>query len=224
MKECAPVPEVACVVLGHPGRSSLKRLMDIVASLALLVVTLPVTLISVASIKLTSPGPVFYRQVRVGMGGRLFRVFKFRSMVVGAEQMGLGLAVAKDDDRITPVGRVLRRLSLDELPQLLNVIKGEMSLVGPRPTVPSQVEKYTEHERRRLETRPGLTGWAQVRGRNALSWKERIDLDIWYVDHWSPWLDLKILFLTIPAVLPSETKLYGETGITQDFQGRHIPK
>lgn len=208
----------------HPGRSAMKRAIDIAAGVALLVVTLPVTLISAVLIKLTSPGPVFYRQVRVGRAGRPFRVFKFRSMVVGAEKMGLGLAVAKDDDRITPVGRILRRLSIDELPQLLNILKGEMSLVGPRPTVPSQVEKYTGHERRRLETRPGITGWAQVKGRNALSWEERIDLDIWYIDHWSLWLDLKILLLTVPALGASEDKLYGEGGVTSDYQGRHVSR
>ena len=146
--------------------------------------------------KLEDGGPVFYRQARVGKDGEDFEVLKLRSMVVGAESLGAGYAVDKGDARITRVGRILRRTSIDELPQLWNVIRGDMSLIGPRPTLRYQVEQYDEHQRRRLDVRPGLTGWAQVQGRAALPWAERIELDVWYVDHRSPRVDLEILFRT----------------------------
>ncbi|MBI4667960.1 MAG: sugar transferase [Elusimicrobia bacterium] len=196
---------------------AIKRCFDIVFSLAALIVLSPFFILAVILIRLYDGGSVFYCQERVGKEGKLFLCFKFRSMVVNAERMGLGHIVAKNDERITPVGRFMRRFSLDELPQLMNVLKGEMSLVGPRPTLLSQVQKYTDYERRRLEVFPGITGWAQVRGRNALSWNERIDLDVWYIEHWSFLLDLKILLLTIPALLSSESKLYGKNGVTVDF-------
>ena len=202
-----------------PVEAGLKRLLDLAGALAGIALLSPLLLAIAAAIRATSPGPVFYRQVRVGRDGRHFRIFKFRSMVVGAEQMGHGLAVAHDDDRTTRVGRVLRRLSLDELPQLFNVVRGEMSLVGPRPTVPSQVEQYTPFERRRLEALPGITGWAAVNGRNLLSWKQRIELDVWYVDHWSLGLDLRILLRTLPALLASSPEqLYGPAGRTQHYR------
>lgn len=168
------------------------------------------------AIRLDSRGPVFYRQTRVGLDGRPFRIFKFRTMIPDAENCGLGLACAHDDERVTRVGRWLRRTSLDELPQLINVALGDMNLIGPRPTVPSQVDQYTRHQRRRLEVKPGLTGWAQVNGRNALSWEERIELDIWYVDHRSPMLDLRIILRTPWAMIES-TGIYGRGGVTQDL-------
>ena len=140
-------------------------------------------------------------------------------MIPNAQSKGLGLAVAKDDDRITRVGRFLRATSLDELPQLINVLRGEMSLIGPRPTVASQVEKYTSEQRRRLEVCPGLTGWAQVNGRNSIPWDRRIELDVWYVDHQSIWLDLWILLKTPAAVIPQSETHYGRSGVVEDFKG-----
>jgi lipopolysaccharide/colanic/teichoic acid biosynthesis glycosyltransferase len=153
---------------------------------------------------------VLYRQRRVGLHGEEFELLKLRTMVVGAERLGAGFAINEGDPRITRVGRVLRRLSLDELPQLWNVVRGDMSLIGPRPTLAYQVERYTERQRRRLEVKPGLTGWAQVHGRAALPWEDRIDLDVWYVEHRSPWLDAKILLRTPLALLSGTYK--GETG------------
>ena len=160
--------------------------------------------------KLEDGGPVLYRQMRVGKDGAEFELLKLRTMVVGAETKGAGPAVSQGDPRITRVGRILRRLSLDELPQLWNVARGEMSLIGPRPTLAYQVERYTEHQRRRLEVRPGLTGWAQVHGRASLPWDDRIELDVWYVDHRSARVDLKILALTPLALFSGTYK--GESG------------
>ena len=151
---------------------------------------------SALAVKLSDGGPVLYRQTRVGKDGADFELLKLRTMVVGAERLGAGYAVDKGDARITRAGRVLRRLSIDELPQLWNVVRGDMSVIGPRPTLRYQVERYTERQRRRLEVKPGITGWAQVNGRAALPWDERIELDVWYVEHRSPRLDLKILAKT----------------------------
>jgi lipopolysaccharide/colanic/teichoic acid biosynthesis glycosyltransferase len=153
---------------------------------------------------------VLYRQRRVGLGGGEFDLLKLRTMVVGAEHQGAGLAVNRGDARITRVGRLLRRLSLDELPQLWNVVRGEMSLIGPRPTLRYQVEQYSERQRRRLDVKPGITGWAQVNGRASLPWGDRIELDVWYVEHRSPWVDLKIVAKTPLALLGGTYK--GETG------------
>jgi lipopolysaccharide/colanic/teichoic acid biosynthesis glycosyltransferase len=165
---------------------------------------------SALAIKLEGGGPVLYRQERVGLDGRLFELLKLRTMVQGAETQGAGWAVNKGDPRITRVGRVLRRLSLDELPQLWNVVRGEMSLIGPRPTLAYQVERYSDRQRRRLEVKPGITGWAQIHGRAALPWEERIELDVWYVEHRSPRVDLKILLRTPLALFGGTYK--GETG------------
>ena len=170
----------------------------------------PVLAAAAVAIKLEDGGPVLYRQRRVGQGGRDFDLLKLRTMVVGAEHQGAGLAVNRGDARITRVGRILRRLSLDELPQLWNVVRGEMSLIGPRPTLAYQVEQYTPHQRRRLDVRPGITGWAQVQGRASLPWEERIELDVWYVEHRSPSLDLKILARTPFALFGGTYK--GKTG------------
>jgi lipopolysaccharide/colanic/teichoic acid biosynthesis glycosyltransferase len=161
-------------------------------------------------IKLGDGGPVFYRQLRVGKGGEEFELLKFRTMVIGAEKQGAGFAVDEGDPRITRVGRILRRLSLDELPQLWNVLRGDMSIVGPRPTLRYQVEQYTARQRRRLEVKPGITGWAQIHGRAQLPWAERIELDVWYVEHRSPRLDLKIILRTPRALFSGTYK--GETG------------
>ena len=188
----------------------MNRVADVAGAGLGLALASPLLAAAAAAIKLEDGGPVLYRQRRVGLGGREFELLKLRTMVVGAERQGAGLAVNAGDPRITRVGRVLRRLSLDERPQLWNVLRGEMSLVGPRPTVSSQVERYTPHQRRRLDVKPGLTGWAQIHGRAALPWPERIELDVWYVEHRSPLVDLKILLRTPLALFSGTYK--GATG------------
>jgi lipopolysaccharide/colanic/teichoic acid biosynthesis glycosyltransferase len=170
----------------------------------------PFLAVSALAIKLDDRGPFLYRQRRVGRDGTEFELVKLRTMVVGAEKQGAGWAVNRGDPRITRVGRVLRRLSLDELPQLWNVVRGDMSLIGPRPTLKYQVDRYTDHQRRRLDVKPGITGWAQIHGRAALPWEERIELDVWYVEHRSPRVDLKILLRTPLALFGGTYK--GETG------------
>ena len=195
----------------------LKRLIDILFSVTGLVLLAVPFIITALAIKLGSKGAVFFRQERVGKDGRSFKVWKFRTMVVGAVQQGLGYNVAKDDSRITRVGALLRNWGLDELPQLINVFIGEMSLVGPRPTLRYQVEHYNDFQRRRLKMKPGITSLAVVSGRNALSWKERIELDVWYIEHWSLWLDIKILFKTLWTVLVTHEGLYGEDGVNDPF-------
>ena len=174
----------------------MNRIADVAVAGAGLVLTSPLLVAAALATKLEDGGPVLYRQTRVGKDGEDFDVLKLRTMVVGAEGMGAGLAVDQGDRRITRVGRILRRTSIDELPQLWNVLRGEMSIVGPRPTLRYQVEQYDAEQRRRLDIRPGLTGWAQVHGRASLPWAERIELDVWYVDHRSPKLDLEIILRT----------------------------
>ena len=170
----------------------------------------PALAVAAAAIKLDDGGPVFYRQRRVGLNGDEFQLVKLRTMTVGAERQGAGYAVNEGDPRITRVGRLLRRLSVDEIPQLWNVVRGDMSLIGPRPTLAYQVEQYTARQRRRLDVKPGITGWAQIHGRARIPWDERIELDVWYVEHRSPWLDLKILARTPAALFAGTYK--GETG------------
>jgi lipopolysaccharide/colanic/teichoic acid biosynthesis glycosyltransferase len=187
-----------------------NRALDVAGASLGLVLASPFLAAAAIAIKLDGGGPVLYRQQRVGKNGREFELVKLRTMVVGAERQGAGWAVNHGDPRITRVGSVLRRLSLDEVPQLWNVLRGEMSLIGPRPTLAYQVERYTPHQRRRLDVRPGITGWAQVQGRASLPWEERIELDVWYVDHRSPMLDLKILARTPLALLGGTYK--GKTG------------
>jgi lipopolysaccharide/colanic/teichoic acid biosynthesis glycosyltransferase len=187
-----------------------NRAFDVAAGGFGLALTAPVLATAAIAIKLEDGGPVFYRQRRAGLDGREFELLKLRTMHVGAEAHGAGFAVNEGDPRITRVGRVLRRLSLDELPQLWNVVRGDMSLIGPRPTLAYQVERYTPRQRRRLEVKPGITGWAQVHGRARLPWNERIELDVWYVEHRSPWLDLKILARTPLALFAGTYK--GDTG------------
>ncbi|MFL5930009.1 MAG: sugar transferase [Gaiellaceae bacterium] len=188
----------------------MNRALDVAGASLGLVLASPFLAASALAIKLEDRGPVLYRQRRVGRGGADFELLKLRTMVVGAEKQGAGWAVNEGDPRITRAGRALRRLSLDELPQLWNVVRGDMSLIGPRPTLRYQVEKYTDRQRRRLDVKPGITGWAQIHGRAALPWEERIELDVWYVEHRSPLLDLKILLRTPPALLGGTYK--GETG------------
>ncbi len=174
----------------------MNRALDVLLAALALAVASPVLAICALAIKLDSRGPVLYRQRRVGLEGASFDLWKLRTMVVGAEHSGAGLYIEDRDSRITRVGRLLRRFSLDELPNLVNVLRGELAVVGPRPTVQVQVDRYTPHQRRRLEVKPGITGWAQVNGRTSLSWPERIDLDVWYVDSRSLALDLRILART----------------------------
>ena len=190
-----------------------RRVFDVGFAALVLVLTSPLLLLAAVAIKLTSRGPVLYRQERVGRDGELFQMIKLRTMVRGAEHIGAGLAVDRGDARITKVGRVLRRTSLDELPNLVNVLRGDMSIIGPRPTVKVQVDQYTEHQRRRLELRPGITGWAQVNGRASVSWPARIEMDIDYIDRRTVRMDLAILGRTARQLLGSGRDNYkGSTG------------
>jgi lipopolysaccharide/colanic/teichoic acid biosynthesis glycosyltransferase len=187
-----------------------KRALDVAGASVGLLVSAPFLAAAAAAVKLEDRGPILYRQRRVGKDGHEFDLLKLRTMVVGAERLGAGYAVDEGDPRITRAGGVLRRLSMDELPQLWNVVRGDMSLVGPRPTLAYQVERYTERQRRRLEVKPGITGWAQIHGRASLPWDERIELDVWYVEHRSFLLDLRILARTPFALFTGTYK--GETG------------
>ena len=196
--------------MGGGGGHALNRLLDVAVAGAGLAVTSPLLAAAAIAVKLQDGGPVLYRQTRVGKDGRDFELLKLRTMVEGAEHQGAGYAVNRGDARITRVGRFLRRTSLDELPHLWNVVRGDMSLIGPRPTLRYQVERYDERQRRRLEVLPGITGWAQIHGRASLSWDERIELDVWYVDHRSPRTDLLILLRTPLALFGGTYK--GETG------------
>ena len=186
--------------------------MNRLLALAGLVAAAPVLVVAAIAIKLESRGPVIYRQRRVGKDGEPFEMLKLRTMVSGAEHIGAGLAVNEGDARITRVGALLRRFSLDELPNLVNVLRGEMAIVGPRPTIQAQVDQYTDRQRRRLEVKPGLTGWAQVNGRASLPWHERIELDVWYVDHRTPWLDVKIIARTAAMLVTGHGLYKGDTG------------
>jgi lipopolysaccharide/colanic/teichoic acid biosynthesis glycosyltransferase len=189
-----------------------KRALDAVGAATLIVVTSPLLGAACLAIRLESSGSPIYRQRRIGKGGGEFDLFKLRTMVSGAESMGAGLAVDEGDPRITRVGALLRRFSLDELPNLVNVLRGEMSLVGPRPTVQVQVAQYSERQRGRLAVEPGITGWAQVKGRAALPWHERIELDLWYIEHWSLRLDLRILASTAVLLVSGRGLYRGPTG------------
>ena len=181
-----------------------------------LIVLLPIFIIIGIFIKIDSKGPVFFVQERAGKDGKIFKAYKLRTMVDNAVEMGLGYEIAKDDSRITRVGKHLR-WGIDELPQLINVFKGDMSMVGPRPTLIEQVNRYSKEHKRRLEMKPGITGWALINGRNVLSWPEKIELDIWYIDHWSLWLDVKILFKTIWVVIFKREGIYGKDGVNTGY-------
>jgi lipopolysaccharide/colanic/teichoic acid biosynthesis glycosyltransferase len=187
-----------------------RRAIDVVGGSLALLLASPFLLLSALAVKLEDWGPVLFRQLRVGKDGSDFELLKLRTMVVDAEQLGAGHAVDRGDARITKVGRVLRRASLDELPQLWNVVRGDMSLIGPRPTLRYQVERYTPRQARRLQVKPGITGWAQVHGRAALPWDERIELDVWYVEHRSARVDLAIILRTPFALFSGTYK--GESG------------
>jgi lipopolysaccharide/colanic/teichoic acid biosynthesis glycosyltransferase len=185
-----------------------SRVLDVAIAAVGLAVTSPLLLLAALAIRLDSRGPVIYRQRRIGKDGEPFEMLKLRTMAVGSDPVGVGTVVLPDDPRVTRVGRLLRRLSLDELPNLVNVLRGEMAIVGPRPTIEAQVRDYTPRQRRRLEVKPGMTGWAQVNGRAGIPWEERIELDVWYVEHRSPALDLRILGRTARLLLTGHG-LYG---------------
>src|SRR3954454_11085679 len=189
-----------------------KRLLDVVLAAAAMVPAAPLMALAAIAIRLESHGHPIYRQRRVGLRGHQFDVLKLRTMVTDAERIGAGLALDEGDTRITRVGALLRRFSIDELPNLLNILRGEMSLVGPRPTLQVQGDQYTDRPRLRLEGRPGLTGWAQVTGRASLPWPERIELDIWYLEHASLRLDLKILAASVRMAITGHGLYRGETG------------
>lgn len=181
-----------------------KRILDIVFSLIALVILSPVFLVTAVAVVAESKGPAIFKQERLGKGGKVFKIYKFRSMCVGAEHTGSGVYSGKNDARVTKVGKIIRATSIDELPQLVNILKGEMSFVGPRPPLtyhPWTIDKYTPEQKRMFETAPGITGWAQVNGRKEVEWHERIKLNVWYVDNMSLWLDIKILFKTVFKVL-----------------------
>ena len=196
--------------LGGRGGHALNRGLDVAIAGVSLAIATPFLAAAAIAIKLEDGGPVLYRQTRVGLHGEDFELLKLRTMVVGAETMGAGHAVNRGDSRITRAGKILRRLSIDELPQLWNVIRGEMSVIGPRPTLRYQVDRYDERQLHRLGVKPGLTGWAQIHGRAQLPWADRIELDLWYVEHRSPEVDLRILLRTPLALFGGTYK--GETG------------
>ncbi len=183
---------------------AVKRFLDVTASFLGLVLLSPLLLAVSLLIKIDSRGPVIFRQKRIGRNGKVFEIYKFRSMCVGAEKTGSGVYSGKGDARVTRIGKILRATSIDELPQLLNILKGEMSFVGPRPPLtyhPWKYEEYTDFQKRMFEVRPGITGWAQVNGRKDVEWHKRIELNVWYVDHMSLLLDIKIMFMTAFKVL-----------------------
>jgi lipopolysaccharide/colanic/teichoic acid biosynthesis glycosyltransferase len=189
-----------------------RRAVDVVVAGVALLVASPVLLGAIVAIRLESRGGAIYRQRRVGLDGREFDVLKLRTMVDGAEHIGAGMAVDAGDARITRVGAFLRRTSIDELPNLVNILRGDMAIIGPRPTLPAQVAQYTERERGRLAVRPGLTGWAQVNGRASLPWAQRIELDLWYIEHRSLRLDLQILWRSVRMVFGGDGLYKGDTG------------
>jgi lipopolysaccharide/colanic/teichoic acid biosynthesis glycosyltransferase len=189
-----------------------KRALDLAVATSMLAVSAPIVALAALAVRLESRGHPIYRQRRVGLDGHAFEVYKLRTMVSGAEHMGAGMAIDEGDSRITRVGALLRRTSIDELPNLVNVLRGEMSLVGPRPTIQVQVDNYTERQRGRLAVRPGLTGWAQVNGRASLPWPERIELDLEYIERASLRLDLRIILLSARMAITGHGLYRGETG------------
>ena len=189
----------------------LKRIIDVVVSGIGLILLFPIFVVMGVLIKLDSKGPIFFVQERAGKDGKIFKAYKLRTMVQGADKITKGIIFGEDNLYITKVGKFIRRTGFDELVQLINVLKGDMSLVGPRPTLPYQIKKYNNIQKRRLSVKPGITGWALINGRNSLTWDKRIELDLWYIKHWSIWLDIKILIFTVYVVIKGEG-LYPEKG------------
>jgi lipopolysaccharide/colanic/teichoic acid biosynthesis glycosyltransferase len=187
--------------MGEGSGNPLTRVLDVVVASIALLLSAPLLAVAVVAIRLDSRGAAIYRQRRVGKDGRVFEMLKLRTMVQGSDPVGVGTVVTRDDPRVTRIGRLLRRFSLDEIPNLINVLRGEMSIVGPRPTIEAQVADYTPQQRRRLEIKPGITGWAQVQGRAGIPWADRIELDVWYVEHRSLALDLRILARTFVLLI-----------------------
>ncbi len=201
----------------------IKRIFDIVISLLAIVILSPIFLTTAIAVKFTSSGPVIFKQRRIGLGGKEFNIYKFRSMTQNAEHIGSGVYSGKGDARVTNVGRIIRATSIDELPQVVNILKGDMSLIGPRPPLtyhPWPIEEYTQEQRRMFDVRPGITGWAQVHGRKDVEWNKRIELNVWYVDHVSFLLDVKIFFMTILKVATNaDNENTGETVVkTEDMK------
>lgn len=199
-----------------------KRFCEVILSLLALIILSPILVITALAVKLDSPGPVIFKQDRLGRGGKVFKIYKFRSMCENAEHTGSGVYSGADDMRVTRVGKIIRATSIDELPQLVNILKGDMSFVGPRPPLtyhPWDISEYTEEQLHMFDVRPGITGWAQVHGRKDVEWHKRIELNCWYVDHVSLWLDLKILFTTVVKVLKNEDNVnVGATLVTDELE------
>lgn len=206
----------------HKKYMAFKRGMDIAVSGVGLVIASPIMLLTAILIKIDSPGKVLFMQERIGKDGKVFKIAKFRSMCTGAEHTGSGVYSGKDDARVTRVGKFIRATSIDELPQLYNILKGDMSLIGPRPPLtyhPWTIDKYTEEQRHMFDVRPGITGWAQIHGRKSVEWNKRIELNVWYVRHISFWLDLKIFFMTFLKVLRNDdNENTGETVIKENVK------
>ena len=204
----------------------IKRFFDIVFALTALVILLPIMAITAVAVKIESAGPALFKQERLGLKGKVFRIYKFRSMCQGAEHIGTGVYSGADDMRVTRVGKIIRATSIDELPQLFNIIKGYMSFIGPRPPLtyhPWPIEKYTEEQLHMFDARPGITGWAQVNGRKGVEWHKRIELNCWYVDNMSLWLDIKILFTTFFKVLKNEDNVnVGATLVTDKTEEKEF--
>lgn len=200
----------------HNTQAKVKRVFDLWLSTVGLMFLSPIMLLIAGAIKLDYTGPVFFLQERIGKNQKGFLMYKFRTMVKDAPTLGLKHNISADDPRTTRLGKFLRKYSLDELPQTINILRGEMSIIGPRPTLRYQVEQYNDFQRRRLQVKPGITGWAQVNGRNLLTWEDRIKLDVWYVENYSLTLDMDILRRTVSVALSKEG-LYGRNGINLDF-------
>lgn len=192
----------------------IKKIIDFIVALIGLIVLSPFFVFIAVLIKIDSKGPVFFKQERVSLNSKVFKIYKFRTMVLSAEKMGLGIAVKKDDERITKIGKFLREWTLDEWPQLIDVLKGEMSLVGPRPLPLSQIKDMNDIQKKRLKVLPGMVSLVDIKGRNLVSWEKRFELDNWYIDNWSLWLDLKILLIT-PYIIFSRKGVYGEGGVNK---------
>lgn len=196
-----------------------KRVFDIFAATIAAVILSPIMVVTAIAIKLDSPGPVIFKQDRLGLGGKVFRIYKFRSMCQGAEHTGSGVYSGANDMRVTRVGKIIRATSIDELPQLFNIIKGDMSFIGPRPPLtyhPWDISEYTEEQFRMFSVRPGISGWAQVHGRKEVEWHERIRLNVWYVDHMSLLLDIKILFMTFIKVIKNDDNVNSSITLIND--------
>lgn len=206
-------------------RTYLKRWLDIVFALILMIPATPICIIAAIAIKLNSQGPAVFKQERIGLHGKTFLIHKFRTMCLNAEHTGSGVYSGAGDSRVTKVGRILRATSIDELPQLINILKGEMSFIGPRPPLtyhPWDYSEYTQEQLRMFDVRPGITGWAQVNGRKGVQWPKRIELNVWYVDHVSFWLDLKILVLTVFKVLSNADNVNTGATVAAVSEGKEV--